>query len=196
VTLESRRHSAGARVTVANVLVWAHPAVPDRSGSLAERFRASTDVALAVYPANSAPDNSDVFDYCEPTTAGRRCLFSAQPLPPVQADAHALAVSRGGRAAAIALLLVLALGLVVETSSAGRWMLAVIAAWLLVRAPVGSLLGAGDLFSPASFRYGPLVPLASSAGTLGLCGALLTMGAAWIWRRRLPRRGWRTTYRW
>jgi len=192
VTLESRRHSGGARVTVANVLVWAHPAVPDRSGSLAERFRASAGVALAVYPANSAPDNSDVFDYCEPTTAGRRCLFSAQPLPPVQADAHALAVSRGGRAAAIALLLVLALGLVVETSSAGRWMLAVVATWLLVRAPVGSLLGAGDLFSPASFRYSPLVPLASSAGTLGLCGAVLTMGAVWLWRHRLPRRGWRT----
>ncbi len=80
VTLESRRHSGRDRVTVANVLVWAHPAVPDRAGSLAERFRASTDVALAVYPTDSAPDNTDVFDYCEPTTAGRRCLFSAQPL--------------------------------------------------------------------------------------------------------------------
>ena len=190
VTLESRRHSARDRVTVANVLVWAHPAVPDRAGSLAERFRASTDVALAVYPTDSAPDNSDVFDYCEPTTAGRRCLFSAQPLPPVQADASALEVSRGGRVAAIGLLLVLALGLVVEVGSAGRWMLAVLTAWLLVRAPLGSLLGAGDLFSPASYRFNPLVPLTSSAGTLGLMGALFTMGAVWLWRRRLPRRWW------
>ena len=124
VTLESRRHSGRARVAVANVLVWAHPAVPDRAGSLAERFRARTDVALAVYRPDSAPDNRDVFDYCEPTTAGSRCLFSAQPLPPVQADARALEVSRGGRAAAIALLLVLVLALVVEQGSAGRWMLA------------------------------------------------------------------------
>ena len=190
VTLESRRHSGRDRVTVANVLVWAHPAVPDRAGSLAERFRASTDVALAVYPTDSAPDNSDVFDYCEPTTAGRRCLFSAQPLPPVQADARALEVSRGGRVAAIGLLLVLVLGLVVETGSAGRWMLAVLTAWLLVRAPVGSLLGAGDLFSPASYRFNPLAPLTNSAGSLGLVGALLTMGAVWLWRRRLPRRWW------
>ena len=72
---------------------------------------------------DSAPDNRDVFDYCEPTTAGRRCLFSAQPLPPVQADARALEVSRGGRVAAIALLLVLALGLLVEQAlrAGGCW---------------------------------------------------------------------------
>ena len=190
VTLESRRHSGRARVAVANVLVWAHPAVPDRAGSLAERFRARTDVALAVYRPDSAPDNRDVFDYCEPTTAGRRCLFSAQPLPPVQADARALEVSRGGRAAAITLLLVLALALVVEQGSAGRWMLAVIAVWLTVHAPVGSLLGAGELFSPASYLFSPLLPLTSSAGTLGLAGALFTMGAVWLWRRRLQRRWW------
>ena len=190
VTLESRRHSTRARVAVANVLVWAHPAVPDRSGSLAERFRASTDVALAVYPTDSAPDNRDVFDYCEPTTAGQRCLFSAQPLPPQQADARALEVSRGGRAAAITLLLVLALGLLVEQGSAGRWMLAAIAVWLTVHAPVGSLLGAGELFSPASYLFNPLIPLSNSAGTLGLAGALFTMGAVWLWRHRLPRRWW------
>ncbi len=190
VTLESRRHSGRARVAVANVLVWAHPAVPDRAGSLAEQFRARTDVALAVYRPDSAPDNRDVFDYCEPTTAGSRCLFSAQPLPPVQADARALEVSRGGRAAAIALLAVLVLGLVVEQGSAGRWMLAVIAVWLTVHAPVGSLLGAGDLFSPASYRFNPLLPLTNSAGALGLVGALFTMGAVWLWRHRLPRRWW------
>ncbi len=190
VTLESRRHSVRGRVAVANVLVWANPAVPDRSGSLAERFRASTDVALAVYQPDSAPDNRDVFDYCEPTTGGDRCLFSAQPLPPVQADARALEVSRGGRAAAVALLVVLVLALVVEKGSAGRWMLAVIAVWLTVHAPVGSLLGAGDLFSPGSYLYNPLVPLTNSAGTLGLAGALFTMGAVWLWRRRLRRRWW------
>ncbi len=187
VTLESRRHS-GARVAVANVLVWAHPSVPDRSGSLAERFRAKTDVALAVYQPDSAPDNRDVFDYCEPTTVGNRCLFSAQPLPPVQADAHALEVSRGGRAAAMLLLLVLALGLLVEQGAAGRWMLAALAVWLTVHAPVGSLLGVGSLFSPASYLYDPMVPLTSSAGTLAFVGALFTMIAVWVWRRQLPRR--------
>ena len=81
VVLEARRHSADGRTAVAGVLVWAHPAVPDRSRSLAELFRESTEVGLTVYPPGAAPDSVDVFDYEEPTTAGRRLLFSVQPMP-------------------------------------------------------------------------------------------------------------------
>ena len=39
VVLEARRHSREGRAAVATVLVWAHPAVPDRGRSLAELFR-------------------------------------------------------------------------------------------------------------------------------------------------------------
>jgi hypothetical protein len=66
VVLEARRHSSGGRTAVASVLIWAHPAVPDRARSLAERFREETEVGLAVYPRGTAPDSGDVFDYEEP----------------------------------------------------------------------------------------------------------------------------------
>ena len=72
MVLEARRHSADGRTAVAGVLIWAHPAVPDRSRSVAELFREGTEVGLTVYPPGTAPDSVDVFDYEEPTTAGRR----------------------------------------------------------------------------------------------------------------------------
>jgi signal transduction histidine kinase len=56
VVLEARRHSADGRTAVAGVLVWAHPAVPDRARSLAELFRARTEVGLAVYPRGTGPE--------------------------------------------------------------------------------------------------------------------------------------------
>ena len=80
---------------MAGVLIWAHPAVPDRGRSLAELFRARTEVGLTVYPAGTAPDSADVFDYEEPTTAGPRLLFSVQPIPPEQGAAKELAYERG-----------------------------------------------------------------------------------------------------
>ena len=70
--------------SVAGVLIWAHPAVPDGFRSLAELFRERTEVGLTVYPPGTAPDSVDVFDYAEPTTAGDRLLFSARPVPPEQ----------------------------------------------------------------------------------------------------------------
>ena len=81
VVLEARRHSAEGRSAVAGVLIWAHPAVPDRNRSLAELFRQRTEVGLAVYPSGTAPESIDVFDYEEPTTSGSRLLFSVQPIP-------------------------------------------------------------------------------------------------------------------
>src|SRR5205823_3413209 len=98
VVLEARRHSADGRSAVAGVLIWAHPAVPDRGRSLTELFRASREVDLAVYAPGTAPDSADVFDYEEPTTAGSRLLFSVQPVPPEQGVAKELAFHRGSRA--------------------------------------------------------------------------------------------------
>ena len=70
VELEARRHTAAGGSAVAGVLIWAHPAVPDRGRSLAELFRKRTEVDLVVYSPGAAPDSADVFDYEEPTTAG------------------------------------------------------------------------------------------------------------------------------
>ena len=97
LVLETRRHSARGRVAVASVLIWAHPAVTDRSRSLAELFRARTEVGLEVYAAGTAPDSPNVFDYTEPTTAGDRLLFSTQPVPPTQGGAREIAATRGSR---------------------------------------------------------------------------------------------------
>jgi two-component system nitrogen regulation sensor histidine kinase NtrY len=191
VTLESRRHSARGRTVVASVLVWAHPSVPAREGSLAERFRAGTQVALEVLRPSAAPDSPDVFDYCEPTTAGPRCLFSAVPIPPGQADARGLVLSRGGPAIAVLLLLVLLAGIVAADRVLARWLLAPLFLWLPLRAPVGSLVGASSLFSPATYFYNDAAPLTGSAGVLALSATLVLLAAIWLWQRRLPRRWWR-----
>jgi two-component system nitrogen regulation sensor histidine kinase NtrY len=188
VVLEARRHSPDGRSAVAGVLVWAHPAVPDRSRSLAELFRGRTEVGLAVYPAGTAPDSPDVFDYEEPTTAGSRLLFSVQPIPPEQGAAKELVFHRASRAAVWLVLLTLGLGLTLATRPAERFFLLTTLLWLGARAPVGPALGVQSLFSPATFFRQLLGPLSTSAGVLAMAGILLTMSGVWLWRRRLPRR--------
>jgi two-component system, NtrC family, nitrogen regulation sensor histidine kinase NtrY len=188
VELEARRHTGDGRTAVASVLIWAHPAVPDRGRSLAELFRERTEVGLTVYPPNTAPDSADVYDYEEPTTAGPRLLFSVRPVPPEQGAAKELAYERGSGAVTWLVLIVLALGMSVASRPLER--LAVLAAlvWLPIRAPVGPALGLQPLFSPATFFRPLLGPLSGSAGVLALAGILLTIGGVWLWRLRLPRR--------
>jgi two-component system, NtrC family, nitrogen regulation sensor histidine kinase NtrY len=188
VVLEARRHSADGRSAVAGVLVWAHPAVPDRSRSLAELFRESTEVGLAVYPPGAAPDSVDVFDYEEPTTAGRRLLFSVQPVPPEQGTAKQRAFDGGSRLALWLLLVALGLSLALTTSPAQRFVLLGGLLGLAVRAPIGSALGLQPFFSPATFFRPLLGPLSGSAGALALAGALLTIAGVWLWQRQFPRR--------
>ncbi|MEO6056200.1 MAG: ATP-binding protein [Gemmatimonadales bacterium] len=188
VELEARRHGAVGRTAVAGVLIWAHPAVPDRSRSLAELFRARTEVGLTVYPPNTAPDSADVYDYEEPTTAGPRLLFSVRPVPPEQGAAKELAFERASRAVTWLVLVVLALGMSVATGPLARLALLSALVWLPMRAPVGPALGLQPLFSPATFFRPLLGPLSGSAGVLALAGILLTIGGVWLWRLRLPRR--------
>lgn len=188
VLLEARRHSPGGRTAVASVLVWAHPAVPDRSRSLAELFRARTEVGLAVYPRGTAPDGLDVFDYEEPTTAGPRLLFSVQPVPPEQGTAKQLVYARGSRAVTWLVLVTVAFALSLSTAPLQRFALLTALLWLAVRSPVGPALGAQALFSPATFFRPLLGPLSGSAGVLALAGTLLTIAGVWLWRLRLPRR--------
>ena len=193
VVLEARRHSPDGRAAVATVLIWAHPAVPDRGGSLAELFRARTEVGLAVYPAGTAPESPDVSDYAEPTTAGPRLLFSVQPIPPEQGPAKERAFERGSRAVILLALLTFAVAMALASRPAERFTLLPVLLWLIVRAPVSAALDVKPLFSPATFFRPLLGALSSSAGVLALAGILLTMAGVWLWRRRLPRRWYSVT---
>ena len=187
VVLEARRHSEDGRTAVATVLIWAHPAVPDRGRSLAELFREKTEVGLAVYPPGAAPNSPDVSDYEEPTTAGPRLLFSVQPIPPEQGSARELVFARGSWAVILLVLLAFALAISLANRPAERFLVLPILLWLAMRAPVGTLLGLQPLFSPATFFRPLLGPLSASAGVLALAGILLTMAGVWLWRRRVPR---------
>jgi signal transduction histidine kinase len=188
VVLEGRRHSAEGRTAVASVLIWAHPAVPDRGRSLAELFREGTEVGLDVYPPGTAPDGVDVFDYEEPTTAGPRLLFSVRPVPPEQGVARQRAYAGGSRVATWLLLLAVGMAMTLAASPVARFALLGVLLWLAVRAPVGGTLNLQSFFSPATFFRPLLGPLSGSAGALALAGTLLTIAGVWLWRRRLPRR--------
>ena len=157
VVLEARRHSPDGRAAVATVLIWAHPAVPDRGRSLAELFRARTEVGLAVYPPGAAPDSPDVSDYEEPTTAGPRLLFSVQPVPPEQGSARELAFERGSRAVLLLALLTLTVALALASTPLERFILLPVLLWLVVRAPVSAALDVQPLFSPEERRVGKSV---------------------------------------
>ena len=183
--LEARRHTPEGRVAVAGVLIWAHPAVPDRGRSLAELFRERTEVGLTVYPPNTAPDSADVFDYEEPTTAGTAAPL--QRAPGAAGAGHGQGAGLRAREPAVTwlVLLVLALGLSVTARPLERLALLAALVWLAVRAPVGPALGLQPLFSPATFFRPVLGPLSGSAGVLALAGLLLTVGGVWLWRQRL-----------
>jgi two-component system nitrogen regulation sensor histidine kinase NtrY len=187
VVLEARRHSQDGRTAVASVLIWAHPAVPDRGRSLAELFRARTEVGLAVYPPGAGPDSPDVFDYEEPTTAGPRLLFSVQPIPPEQGSARELVFARGSWGIIVLLLVTFALALSHASRPAERFLVLPVLLWLAIRAPAGVPLGLQPLFSPATFFRPLLGPFSASAGVLALAGLLLTMAGVWLWRRRMAR---------
>ncbi|HEU5049122.1 MAG TPA: hypothetical protein VFU00_02295, partial [Gemmatimonadales bacterium] len=187
VILETRRHSAG-RVAVASVLIWADSAVPDRERSLAERFRRETEVGLLVYPPGAAPEgNTDIFDYVEPTTEGRRLLFSVQPVPPLQEEARARVYGRGGRAVFWLAALALALALLAAPTMPERAVLVPAFLWLTARAPAGELLGLEQGFSGSAYSHPLLGALSSSPAALLLSGLALSLLALWLGRRSFPR---------
>ena len=187
VLLETRRHS-GSRVAVASVLIWADSAVADRDRSLAERFRRATEVGLLVYPPGAAPEaNTDIFDYEEPTTEGRRLLFSVQPVPPQQEEARARVYDRGASAVLWLALLALALALFIAPSTIERALVIPAFLWLTARAPIGALLGVEQGFSHGTFAHPFLGTLTGSPAALILTGIALALLAGLAWKQR-PRR--------
>jgi signal transduction histidine kinase len=183
VLLETRRHS-GDRVAVASVLIWADSAVADREQSLAERFREATEVGLLVYPPGAAPEgNTDIFDYVEPTTQGRRLLFSVQPVPPQQGEARARVYDRGGRAVLWLALASLAFALFTAPVPMERALVIPAFLWLTARAPIGELIGVEQGFSRGTFTHPVFGTLTSSPAALLLTGLALSLLAAIAWTR-------------
>src|SRR5256712_3799753 len=190
VSLEARRQTQGGGVAVGSVLLEAARAVRDRERALSARFERAHGVTLRFYPARAAPRDSDVFDFCPGKCEQSDTLFSVRPVPPARGDANLAALRvPAGRAGAA---LVVALVCLLLTSPPGpqRWLVALAAAWCLVRAPLGPALPLTGLFSPAAFYRPVLGVLSASAGSLAVLGVVLLLAARVLWRRGLPRRWW------
>ena len=185
--MQVRRHDSAGRTGLGAVLLTSDGSVPDGDRSLAERFRQRTEVGLRLLDPASAPDISDVFDYTLPTTAGPEVLFSVQFVPPGQSEAIARAWQSGASRVTWVLLLTLigAFGLV--PGGTGRFLLALLTLELVIRAPIGPILGISAWLDPAGFSSPLLGPATSSAGTLALVGAVLILTARLLRQRALPR---------
>ncbi len=187
LALEVSREAGMGRRAVGTVLVWADSIVPDRARSVTEDFRARSGVGLKVYPAGSAPEGTDLFQYNEPTTEGDRLLFSVEPVPPELSAVTASVLRASARLLAWMVVLTLILAMVLAESFAARLGLMGLALVVLVRTPIGPLLGPEHLFSPATY-FRPLLGIASrSAGVLTAFALVAMVLAVALWRRP-PRR--------
>ena len=185
--LEARRQTRGG-VAVGDVLLWAAPAIADGDRSIAAAFAREHDVSLRFFPAGLGPRDSSVFEICPPPSGCEHgdTLFSVQTIAPSQGDAKLAAIARTAWFARLALSALLVLLLVAAPRGRGRWAVALVGAWTLVRAP----LGPAPWFSPATF-YRPIAGvIGTSAGSLFVAGILLLLAAGWLWRRGLRRRWW------
>ena len=185
--LEARRQTHGG-VAVGNVLLWAAPEIADGDRSIAAAFAREHDISLRFFPAGLGPRDSSVFEICPPPSGCEHgdTLFSVQTIPPSQGDAKLSAIARTAWFARLGLGALLVLLLVAAPHGRGRWAVALVGAWTLVRAPMGP----AAWFSPATF-YRPIAGvIGTSAGSLFVAAVLLLLAAGWLWRRGVPRRWW------
>jgi two-component system nitrogen regulation sensor histidine kinase NtrY len=190
VSLEARRQTRDGGTAVGTVLLDAVPAAPDRGHAVSARFEDLYGVALRFYTPGLAPHDPDVFDYCPTECALGDTLFSVQPVPPTQGDAKLAAVSSGTQRAAIALIAALLLVCIAAPAGHWRWLVVLVAAWCMARAPIGSSLRMAELFSPAAFYRPVLGVFSASAGALSVLGVVALCAASVLWRRGLERRWW------
>lgn len=186
--LEVRRHADSGRIGLGAVLLSAHPAVPDPDRSLAARFRERMEVGLEIVAPQVAPNSSDVFDYEQPTASGNKVLFSAQLVPPEQAEARARAVRQGRALVGWALLAALVGALWFISAGAVRLLVALLAPALALWAPLGAMLGLSETAAAPVFSSTILGPLSASPGPLALLGAVLLGFGAFLFERPMPSR--------
>jgi two-component system nitrogen regulation sensor histidine kinase NtrY len=185
--LEARRQTRDG-VAVGNVLLWAAPAIADGDRSIAAAFAREHGMSLRFFPAGLGPRDSSVFEICPPPTGCEHgdTLFSVQTIAPSQGNAKLAELTRTAWWTRIVLGAMIVLLLVAAAPGTGRWTVALIGAWTLLRAPLGS----DAWFSPATF-YRPIAGvIGTSAGSLFVTGVLLLLAAGWLWRRGMPRRWW------
>ena len=187
LALETRRPCAHGREVVVTQLVWASGSDPSAAASLVELFRRATDVQVRVWPADSAPDLPDVFDYSYDTPTGLRTLFSLQAILPDQGARWSLVLERGAARVVAVLCLLLVAGFLVAAPGMPRTAIALAVAWLGVRAPFDRITHGSAVWSPASYFRDFLGPVSSSIGPLLIAGAVGTVLTAALWERR-PRR--------
>src|SRR6266566_3976425 len=187
--LEARRQ-AQAATSVGSVLLSAAPAIADADRSVAAKFARAHGVSLRLFPPGQGPRDSSVFEICTPRTLpSQACapgdtLFSVQMIPPAQGDAKLAAVTQTAWLARLGIAVLLAVLLLAAPPGRWRWGVLLVAAWTLLRAPVGP----AALFSPATF-YRPVTGIGTSAGSLLVAGVLVLVAAGSLWRRGL-RRTW------
>ena len=187
--LEARRQ-AQAATSVGSVLLSAAPAIADADRSVAAEFARAHGVSLRLFPPGQGPRDSSVFEICTPRTLpSQACapgdtLFSVQMIPPAQGDAKLAAVTQTAWLARLGIAVLLAVLLLAAPPGRWRWGVLLVAAWTLLRAPVGP----AALFSPATF-YRPVTGIGTSAGSLLVAGVLVLVAAGSLWRRGL-RRTW------
>ena len=191
--LEARRQTHGG-MAVGSVLLSATPAIVDGGHSLGAEFARDHGVGLRFFPAGAGPRDSSVFEICTPRPPpASQCatgdtLFSVLTIPPSQGDAKLAALAQTAWLARLGLALLLTLLLLTAPAGRWRWGVLLVAAWTLLRAPVGP----AALFSPATF-YRPVPAFGTSAGALLVSAVLLLVAAGALWRRGMPRRWWGIT---
>src|SRR6266581_2009006 len=190
VSLEARRQTQGGGSAVGTVLLDAVPAAPDRSRAVSARLEDAYGVALRFYTPGLAPDDPDVFDYCPISCEHGDTLFSVQPVAPAQGDAKLAALRGVTERAAIALVAVLLLACLAAPRGRWRWLVVLVAAWCVARAPIGYSLHMAEQFSPALFYRSMLGVFSASAGALTVLGVVALCAASVLWRRGLARRWW------
>ena len=185
LALETRRACAHERTVVVTQLVWATDIDPAAGTSLVESFHRRTDVAVRVWPGDSAPDGPDVFDY---QPAGAPVLFSLQALPPDQGARWSLVLERGAVPIVTLLLLILILTFLLAPAGLPRMSVVLATGWVIVRAPLDRIIPNALVWSPATYFRDFLGPVSASSGALLTVGAIGTLLAAALWERRVRRR--------
>src|SRR2546429_6346377 len=133
---------------------------------------------------------SSDLDYCPISCERGDTLFSVQPVAPAQGNAKLAALRGATQQAAIAPVDALLLAGLAAPRGRWRWLVVVVAAWCVARAPIGPSLHMAELFSPAAFYRPVLGVFSASAGALLVLGVVALCAASALWRRGLVRRWW------
>jgi hypothetical protein len=188
VVLEVQRQMNG-RTAVAQVLLAADSAIPNRDATVAARFARATGTELQFYRHDAVPPDVTVYDYCLPACEAEAVqpdtLFSVRAVPPTQGTLKLSVLDRGGRRVAFATAATFAV-LIVISGTLLRGLAVVGFSVLLVFTPLGPSLGLEGFFSWCS------PPLARVSGWRGSSRRALISGPLWGHLRPLRGRfSWR-----